>query len=681
MSSRPVILPPLFAGARSTNFRFARFSRWQDTLTNATFVHYHHCTLPPSLFHSMTSSFVKAPPESEGPAVIRPQDAVLMTTITEEEDETNISQITRDDDEQSSQLFSHEEETSLQATVSIDTTELSINNAFLVDDTPRFQHTTTSTLPQHDIENIIATSSPRRTSTSRPFRLFSTSPSADGGGSSGDFYDEHHIGIDEEDIQAGLVARYRHMVVGLSVLVAMCAMCALIVSLVVVKGSDANSVTDSAPSSAQKDEISEPIQYPSTFLSENHLFLYLRRIFQNSTFSFLSPDTPQSRSLAWLVMEGGQDPTLHLWNEYEMRMPRVLQRYALAVLAFACGGESWRGVTPWMQLNMEHECDWDQITCNDRGQVVGLSLDYIDMTCSLPEELFLLNHLQFFHASQNDIKGTLPSSVSALTDLRDLRLALNDMSYSIPTEIGLLTNLEKIELAFNRITGTLPQELKQLSKLYVLDILANPDLQGPIFDFLPSWPDLQYLIIGLTDLDGSLPTANLQNITELDVRGMKDIISMPDSIGTMTNLRFLRFGNTHNHRTVPISGTIPTEIGHLTELRVMAITDTDMDGPIPSELGQLLQVDECFLNHNSLSGTVPTELGNLINLKHMALSDNELSGALPTEMGALPGLKLLHLEGNQDSLVIPPEVCNNRKIEVYYSCSYVCQCCSNECFA
>jgi Leucine-rich repeat (LRR) protein len=329
---------------------------------------------------------------------------------------------------------------------------------------------------------------------------------------------------------------------------------------------------------------------------------------------------------------------------------------------------------------MEHECDWGKVTCNDQEQVIGLSLDSIDMTCSLPDELFLLTHLQFFHASQNEIKGALPSSVSALTDLRDLRLTLNDMSYSIPTEMGLLTNLEKIELAFNGFTGTLPQELKQLSNLLLLDILSNPDVEGPIFDFIPSWPNLQYLVIGFTNLEGTLPIFNLQNITELDVRGMKDILRIPDSIGTMTNLEFLRFENSHFDQNITISGTIPTQIGQLTKLKSLSIFETNIDGPIPSELGRLQQVNALFLHTNRLSGTVPSELGNLINIERLTLSDNELSGVIPTEMGALSELGLFRLEGNQRGIVIPLEVCSNRKMDIFYSCNYVCQCCALKCF-
>ncbi|KAK3242307.1 hypothetical protein CYMTET_47995 [Cymbomonas tetramitiformis] len=41
------------------------------------------------------------------------------------------------------------------------------------------------------------------------------------------------------------------------------------------------------------------------------------------------------------------------------------------------------------------------------------------------------------------------------------------------------------------------------------------------------------------------------------------------------------------------------------------------------------------MGDNSLTGTLPTELGNLTDLTHLSFADNRLTGTVPTELGRL----------------------------------------------
>ena len=64
-----------------------------------------------------------------------------------------------------------------------------------------------------------------------------------------------------------------------------------------------------------------------------------------------------------------------------------------------------------------------------------------------------------------------------------------------------------------------------------------------------------------------------------------------------------------------MKGTIPSELGKLTNLKVLNLSDNELSGTIPPELGKLTNLEELYLWDNGLSGTIPSELGKLTNLK------------------------------------------------------------------
>ena len=72
--------------------------------------------------------------------------------------------------------------------------------------------------------------------------------------------------------------------------------------------------------------------------------------------------TPQYRARQWLFFGDN--------NEIEIEEPRIIQRFALAAIFFATGGEdSWTDAYNWLQGN---ECDgdfWHGLSCNPQGQV------------------------------------------------------------------------------------------------------------------------------------------------------------------------------------------------------------------------------------------------------------------------------------------------------------------------
>jgi Leucine-rich repeat (LRR) protein len=78
-----------------------------------------------------------------------------------------------------------------------------------------------------------------------------------------------------------------------------------------------------------------------------------------------------------------------------------------------------------------------------------------------------------------------------------------------------------------------------------------------------------------------------------------------------------------------IVGSIPTEIGLLTELASISITNSTLSGPIPTEMGNLSELRRLWLYDNQLSGIIPSQMSNLAILEVLELHLNDISGAMP----------------------------------------------------
>jgi len=81
-----------------------------------------------------------------------------------------------------------------------------------------------------------------------------------------------------------------------------------------------------------------------------------------------------------------------------------------------------------------------------------------------------------------------------------------------------------------------------------------------------------------------------------------------------------------------LTGSIPPEIGCLTNITHLNLNVNQLSGSIPPEIGNLTNITNFQLNNNQLTGEIPPELGNLTNLTEFTLSSNQLSGDIPQEV-------------------------------------------------
>jgi hypothetical protein len=173
-------------------------------------------------------------------------------------------------------------------------------------------------------------------------------------------------------------------------------------------------------------------------------------------------------------------------------------------------------------------------------------------------------------------------------------------------------------------------------------------------------PNLRALRLANNSISGSVPTeiGLLSELVDLQLGGLLDLLvpnnkltgQIPSELGGISTLQYL------NLQYNALNGTLPTELGRLQGLLTLDIDYNELSGSLPSQLGNLSSLNHLDLGINKLTGRIPSELGGLSTVQYLNLGSNALTGTLPTELGSLSSIIYLDLLDNTWSGVIPTEV-------------------------
>lgn len=186
--------------------------------------------------------------------------------------------------------------------------------------------------------------------------------------------------------------------------------------------------------------------------------------------TLLQEGTPQNQALTWLALEDG-------WKDEWDALPKevAVERYSLAVLYFATGGENW--LEQFSFLTSTSVCDWwneafgGGVICD--GQGLHVTELYMRKYSSVPDGFVFLPHLvslcwfDLMLAASAGLRGTIPTEIGLLSNLERLTMDDNSLLGSLPTELSRLTNILTLSLSSNILSGSLPTQLDNLTKMEV----------------------------------------------------------------------------------------------------------------------------------------------------------------------------------------------------------------------
>lgn len=166
------------------------------------------------------------------------------------------------------------------------------------------------------------------------------------------------------------------------------------------------------------------------------------------------------------------------WTKIHPMSPLATQVPLLQILNRSLGllSPSWSEKNP---------CDqWEGLECNNKREVVKISLSFRFLKGNIPSSLGDLLSLKELDLSRNIyLNGEIPSNLGKLKGLQILLLNENSLSGAIPKSLINLREVQFLDFSNNKLMGEVPFELQFLPNLKQMLFDNDVKLEFPSENF------------------------------------------------------------------------------------------------------------------------------------------------------------------------------------------------------
>ncbi|KAJ4840164.1 hypothetical protein Tsubulata_000259 [Turnera subulata] len=281
-----------------------------------------------------------------------------------------------------------------------------------------------------------------------------------------------------------------------------------------------------------------------------------------------------------------------------------------------------------------------------------LDMGHTGINGELPS-LGSLPNLKVLKLGSNSLFGKIPDELlNGSIPIQELDLSGNGFTGTI--QEAKFTTMNVLNLSSNGLSGMLPSSL---DKCTVVDLSSNM-ISGDMSAVQHWGTGLEVIDLGSNNLSGSLPslTSQFVRLSELNLRNNSLEGNLPSQFGGSSPLNKLDLSMNKLSGSIPAGLFISVLLANLNLSRNQFTGRIPLPGSRANELLALpsyLKMESLDLSHNLLTGSLPSEIGHLASLQLLNVSNNDLSGEIPVDLSKLTFLRYLDLSGNKFQGKIP----------------------------
>ncbi|KAK3439432.1 hypothetical protein EUGRSUZ_C04282 [Eucalyptus grandis] len=255
----------------------------------------------------------------------------------------------------------------------------------------------------------------------------------------------------------------------------------------------------------------------------------------------------------------------------------------------------------------------------------------------LPEFLSRASLMVTLDLRHNALSGEVLAWISSLWNLKVLLLQGNRFEGSIPLDLCLLKNMSILDLSNNNLSGQIPSCLKDLA-------FGNSRVSTDAFD---TFSDSQQTVLPYVYISKfSIFFSYYEDRRSTYTYRLEEVYFMTKSRLELYEGHILQLMSGIDLSQNNLTGFIPPEVGHLSELRALNLSHNHLTGSIPKTFSDLKSVESLDLSYNSLIGPIPPQLTELYTLSNFRVAFNNLSGRTPDRKNQFGTFGETSYEGN-----------------------------------